>query len=295
MDCNWVAERQDAHAVGALEPDEWAEVERHLAGCPDCRRRAAELADVAAALPWALAAASPVQPPTALKARILASVPALPGPAPAGTGRGATTEGRASSETGRIASAGGALRPRPLRLSDRWRRPWGRSGALARLAAVVLLLLALGWSVRLGLALERERSRHAELAALVGQQEIVLEVVDSDKTERRVLLTTRPDACEPGTCPYGKVFTRSDLPHVVAMAARLPAPTADQAYHLWLTNAGRTELAGTLTLDEKGFGLLVFDADHAGPTYDAAEVTLQPEGASTPSGDPVLRWTASSP
>jgi hypothetical protein len=166
---------------------------------------------------------------------------------------------------------------------------------VARLAVVVLLLGALGWSVRLGLALERERALNEEMLALVGQQEVVFEVVDSDQRVRRVLRATSTEGCAPAGCPYGKLFTRTDLPHVVAMAARLPAAPAGEAYHLWLTEDGRTELAGTLETDDRGFGLLVFDADRDGPTYDAAELTLQPTGAAAPDGAPLLRWDGDDP
>ena len=77
------------------------------------------------------------------------------------------------------------------------------------------------------------------------------------------------------------------------LAARLPQPPAGQAYHLWLTSQGQTYLGGVLAVNAQGFGLLVFDADHDGPVYEAAQLTLQPEGSTAPSGSPVLTWQPS--
>jgi hypothetical protein len=142
----------------------------------------------------------------------------------------------------------------------------------------------------LSVALARERALRAEFANLVDQQEIVLEVIDSTQTTRRVLLPPEKGASN----AYGKLFTRADLPHVVTMAARLPQPPAGQAYHLWVTpTAGQTHLAGVLRVNEQGFGLLVFDADRNGPVYDDVQLSLQPVGSTAPAASPLLIWKAS--
>jgi hypothetical protein len=60
-----------------------------------------------------------------------------------------------------------------------------------------------------------------------------------------------------------------------------------------LTRQGRTQLAGVLLVNSQGFGLLVFDAGQNDPRYDAAEITLQSEGAIAPIGAPILLWKAS--
>jgi hypothetical protein len=119
----------------------------------------------------------------------------------------------------------------------------------------------------------------------VDQQEIVLEVIDSNKTERRVLLPPTGDSRA-----YGKVFTRSDMPHVVAMAARLSPPAAGDAYHLWLTRENVTFLAGTLRTNDVGFGLLLYDDSVDGPQYSRAIVTLQRLGTMAPVDSAVLMW-----
>lgn len=259
------SEQLAAYALGTLDRDEAARLETHLAACPECRQELRELVHIAAMLPAALAVDGPALP-AHLKARVMAATDPAPSPS-----------------RGLQASPNAAPGPTPVRRLN--------VTILARLAAAAVVLLSLGWSVRLAFALEQERAVAAGFAALVSQQEIVLEVVDSDETVRRVLRTTQPESCPPGACPYGKLFTRTNLQHVVAMAARLPALPAGEVYRLWLTTPRGTETPGMLTVDDKGFGLLVFDAPVASQTYDRAEVIRQPAGQLTQEGEIVLRWT----
>ena len=60
-----------AYLLGALGEDERAAFEEHLAGCPACREEVDELLPAARALPIS---AHPIDPPPALKARIMAEV-----------------------------------------------------------------------------------------------------------------------------------------------------------------------------------------------------------------------------
>jgi anti-sigma factor RsiW len=270
----------EGYALGVLEADECHAVERHLATCTECRRLAADLAATADLLPLALAVASPLRPPADLKDRVLraAQGSAIVVPKP----EVSTRPGATSAE------------PSPVGLTssvaDRWRILPGRAGrwrTVAAAALLVVLALSLLWGVRLSEALDQERALREQVAAhFTQQQEIVLEVVDADDATRLILRSPDPDSRA-----YGKLFTRSDLPHVVAMAARLPIPPQGQTYHLWLTSEGRTFLAGVLPINDQGFGLLTFDADHDGPVYEAARLTLQAAGAEAPGGETMLAWS----
>ena len=60
-----------AYLLGALDDAERAGFEEHLAGCPACRAEVDELLPAARALPISV---DPVDPPPALKARIMADV-----------------------------------------------------------------------------------------------------------------------------------------------------------------------------------------------------------------------------
>jgi anti-sigma-K factor RskA len=71
MKCAEIHPNLTAFVLGGLEPEEAAEVERHLASCPGCRRELEELRKVNRALE---AAPPPVDPPSHLKDVILARV-----------------------------------------------------------------------------------------------------------------------------------------------------------------------------------------------------------------------------
>jgi hypothetical protein len=174
------------------------------------------------------------------------------------------------------------VKPRMLRRLAPHRR-WEPFALGGFAAAVVVLAATLAWSVQLNQALAQERAFYA---ALAGQQEIVFEVIDSPQTNRIVL---RPPVS--GATSYGKVFTRPDLPYLVAMAGRLPAAPNGEAYHLWLTFAdGETVLGGVLMPNRDGFAALVYEADRNGPVPQAVRLTLQDIGAEAPEGVPALLW-----
>jgi anti-sigma factor RsiW len=286
MHCNDVRELLELYAIGALDADEHAEVAAHLAGCPTCQHLADELADVASALPEALAAVSPFRLPATAKARLFQSLNA-PTPAAASSGDpGIVHDGAALPPTlvplasGPAAGVSAALHRRAGR--------WWRLRTLGTLAAALIAVLALAWSVQLSFALARERTLRAEFDTIIsGQQALVVDIIDSPKTVKALLRATQP-----GSKAYGKIFIRPDMPNVLVMAGRLPAPPTGQAYHVWLTSGSTTRLAGELALNE-GFGALIFDAGQAGPVYDSALVVLQPQGSTSPAGTIVLQWQTS--
>jgi hypothetical protein len=247
-----IRELLEAYVLDALDPTERTRVELHLKTCANCQRLVSEYAEVASKLPQALATASQLSMPPEIKSRVFEIVAAE----------------RASTPT--------------RQTLFRWRP------RLVTWALAILLAFSLAWGFRLNVALAQERALRSEFADLVDQQEIVLEVIDSNKTTKAFLRATADDSNS-----YGKLFTRSDFPDVVAMAGRLPVPPEGGAYHLWVTQNGQTHLAGIMKVNEKGFGLLVFTADQPGPVYEAAQLILQPRGSTSPSGTPIISWQAS--
>jgi hypothetical protein len=289
MNCEQVREWLEAYGLGALDADERIRVEHHLAACPACQRLAQEYVATANLLPQALAALAPaLSPPPALRERLLQQVATAP-PEAKTVNPAATTTRPVEQESFSNRPAG--LAPAGVPAGFRWSRS---SWIIAGSALLLLVLTAVTLGTRLNIVVAQERALRAELANLFDQQEVVLEVIDSNQTVRHLLLAPEPrlPSARP---PYGKLFTRLDLPHVVAMVARLPQPPPGQAYHLWLTRQGRTELAGVLTVNEQGFGLLVFDADRNGPSYEAALLTLQTSGDTAPAGETVLVWQPAGP
>ncbi|HVC04092.1 MAG TPA: anti-sigma factor [Candidatus Acidoferrales bacterium] len=71
MNCEEATDLLALDAVGGLEPQDRAEIERHLSTCAACRQRAAQYADVASLLPAAL---DQVQPPARLRRNLMAQV-----------------------------------------------------------------------------------------------------------------------------------------------------------------------------------------------------------------------------
>ena len=270
MNCEQMRDYLEAYALDMLEPAERSIVDRHLATCADCRQLVDEITETLTALPMALAATSPLQPPSQMKDDLLRKVEAASQPA------GPTDHVSVEQASGR------RLIPFRTRGSG---RPWWM---IANVAVIALLLLSFVWGIRLVNALEEERQLRAEHAALldrvIGDQEIVFEVIGFDDTIRQSLRAQQPDSTS-----YGKLFTRPSMPFVVVMSGRLPTPSPGEAFHVWVVSEGETMLAGQLTIDEDGFGLLVFTVDEPGPSYGEAFVTLQQVGDTGPAGPEILR------
>jgi len=154
------------------------------------------------------------------------------------------------------------------------------------LAGSFVLVLALASTAALSFALDHERQLKERFARPLDQREIVLEVVDGRGTERAVL---RPP--NDRSTAYGKLFTNPRLHDVVVMSGRLPKPREDERYRVLVTRRGVTGSPGILTVNEKGFRLLVFEAGRPGLRYEAVRVTLDPAGAPPGRGRTVLSWT----
>jgi hypothetical protein len=268
MDCEQIRDLLDEYALDTLDLAQRIEVERHLATCADCRQIVEETTRALSMLPSALAVASSVEPPQRIREQLLRNVAA---------------QSHSSSVAQQPPPEQPVRRSLPF-VGQVAGLPW----RLVASITIVLFIASFTWGIRLALALEEERQLRDEHAALldevVGEQEIVFEVIGFDDTSRQFL---RPQ--QPGSTSYGKLFTRPSMPYVVVMAGRLPQPAAGETFQLWLTRGGETILGGELTIDDHGFGLLVFSADQPGPVYDSAVVTLQPSGGTEPAGLEILR------
>jgi anti-sigma-K factor RskA len=131
MDCDTIRDLAPLYVLGALEPDEAAAVRAHVASCDDAHAELQELAEPAGAL---LLEVEPVEPPSALKARLMAAAEAD------------LREGRHPSTAGAAAAALGGQPPvQPV--AQETRTPAPRAAAPAPAAAVV------------DLQVERERRR----------------------------------------------------------------------------------------------------------------------------------------
>jgi anti-sigma-K factor RskA len=121
-----------AYALNALDDDDRAAFEEHLAGCEQCAAELAGLRDTAAALAYV---PETVAPPAALRSRIL--------------------------DTAR------AERPNVVPLHRRSARSWGL-GAVAAVAVAAAVALTV-WNVSLSRSLDRERSANQKVIAVLGE------------------------------------------------------------------------------------------------------------------------------
>ena len=275
MNCDQVKQNLALYVVDALSETEQLQVVTHLTDCAHCQALLAEYELLVSTLPEALASASTITVPDQVKSRILALIEAeLTDTAPPKSVE--PTPNTLSDNTNQ-----------PQRVFEKsWITHWRQRPFIFGSLALALLLIFLFWNLRLTNTLAQERALLAKFNALLDEREIILEIVDSTETTKRFM---RPTVRQSEAPPYGKVYTRDGFHHVVAMAARLPIPLPGQAYHLWLTRDNQTFKAGTLTVNEDGFGLLVFD-DPNDLNYDEAFVTLQAIDSTVPSDQPLIRW-----
>jgi Anti-sigma-K factor rskA/Putative zinc-finger len=247
MNCDEVRELLAGFVLEALDADERAAVAHHLEQCPDCAALASALAAAAHELPLVLD---------------VLDVPALP----------ASVLERLERATARPARHG-TRRWTPL--------PRALRTPLAAAAVIALAVIAVLAAVRSQQAVADEHDLRARLIALVGQQSIVFDVVDSPHTTKALLLPGHA-----GSRAYGKIYTRSDSRDAVAFVNRLAQPTGSERYLLWIRNQRRTARAGVFSL-HAGFGYLVFHHNRRLPLQDAF-VTLQTPSP-TPAGKSVLK------
>ncbi|SRR6266851_405440 len=161
----------------------------------------------------------------------------------------------------------------------RW---WARRAIVVGGSALAVLLVAsLAWGLSLNAALAQERSLRSQLSEAAAKDEIVFDIVDARNVSKTTLRSTTDDS---PTAAYGKVFTRPDMPYVVAMVGRLPPAPDGREYHLYLD----ARLIGKLVPNDGGFAYLVVRGESVGISYQQARVLVEPVQASDASGAVVL-------
>jgi anti-sigma-K factor RskA len=244
------------YALGALDGEERARFEEHLAGgCAACagtvREHAEALADLARDVP-------PMIPPAHVKADLMRRV---------------------------AAGAGSRTSPRRRRLL-RW--TVASAAAVVGVSAFVAAFVATRYEARIGL-MARETSRiradlHRQEAELRDRLALSQGVIDllRDPASRVVALR--------GTGANAEAWARlvwHDASGGYLLVANVPAVPAGKVYELWTISAGQPRPAGVFTVDASG------RATHpVAPTrapVDVFAVTLEPEGGvPAPTGPIVL-------
>ncbi len=270
LTCDEVRDLAASFVLGALEPGEADAVRAHLASCADPHPEVAELASV---LPVLAESVALVEPPAALKDRIMAAA-------------AADLEARRSVAAPTVApavarSAVPVPFPSATERAARTVRTTAPVGTWAmRIAAVLAIALLGGWNLLLQGELGQARTYEESVAS-------VLDVAGQPGSLTAILTGEGPGG------PAGLAAVASD--GVVTLAMRDLAPTQrDQVYEAWVIGTDGTPVAlGGFRVDASGTG---FFEGEGPPTQDGIvlALTLEPgPGAIAPSSPPVATGTAS--
>lgn len=258
------------YVLGALAAADRDTFERHLAECEACHDEVRSLRGVTAALPLGVPM---IDPPAALRARVLAA--AAGGRAPAGAAQVVPLPQRSTA-----APAAGA----------------GFAAAFGWLSAAALFILASGlgfysWSLRQQIGGLEERLQDAVTRLERSEQQVTVATRAVATAEGRLAVLTAPDmtqinlAGQPAapratgrafwSRSRGLVFTASDLP---------PLP-AGRIYQVWMVLPGAPLSAGLIAPDTSGRAQEAFDTPPDVETPVAVAVTIEPAGGlPAPSG-----------
>ena len=248
-----------AYALGALRGEEKRALEAHLASCAECAAEVRGFRDVANGLGEAV---PQIDPPTALRARVVAHV-----------------ESMASGSAARHASHSGS--------TQRFSRA-GWLALAASLVAAVLGFYALSLRdrvqvLRQELADARERAENAERVV----QTIQIRVANLQRASEIVGASDVADikmiGQGPGSAAYGRAFV-SRSRGVAFMAQNLPPLEPGKTYQLWVVTKDKVAIpAGVFAPESTGSAAVTTTLQL--PNAAAVAVTLEPAGGlPAPSG-----------
>ncbi len=265
--------------LGALAPEEEAAVRDHLASCPEPHPEIEELGGV---VPYLAESLEPVEPPTSLRARILAAAAAeRPGPVDA-----TAPAPSAAAPAGAPATSAPAPVPFPTAAERTVRaaaRP-SRLGTWAMGIAAILVVAVLGaWNLQLQ---GRLNSVEQDLAAATAYQQGVARVlaVASQDGAQVAILTATPDA---PTRAAGLAATAPDGTVVISMHDLVPT-TGTQVYEAWVIVGENAPVPlGGFEVGPAGTGVFSGSTALAEPGAILALTLEAAPGATTPN-PPVL-------
>lgn len=277
------------YALDALSAEEREEVERYVAGNPEAQLRLAEL--LATATDFG-ETATPITPPPAIKAGLMARIEA--GARETQTADMRSTAGRRPPMTERRQPA------RPGRRS--W---WSWAPAAGLALALVALLLTGGLLLNQSRRIDRLQSTIAALETTVAGLEGDLGALRVQNEELRGQLRAREDQLASLLAPGAVTIALGDQTgehpeaggaltidpasgEAVLSVANLPPLDETQIYQAWLIVEGAPVSVGTFNVDHNGAAHHTI-AGVAPGSFDAVGISIEPAGGSEqPTPDQII-------
>ena len=256
MDCKKAEELLPSYALNALSEQETVLVEAHLTTCHWCSTLLREHLQVAAVLAQA---AEHSELPQGLKRRTLRAVE--------------SQRRKEQRKAGPTVAAG------------RW--------LLGATASLVVLLLAagIGISIHMSRQIDDLRNENTELASRLAQgdenlvnmfleQRFVSYVMASPDKQVLSLQGVRgvPEA-------QGVLMIAAQGDIAILMARGLEPSSGDDGYQVWLSKDGQSDVMGSLSVDQRGWGVLMLWADQPITSFQTVEVTKDMDEDSATSTD----------
>ncbi len=262
-----------AYALGALDAADRVAFEQHLRECSACASEVRSLQPVVDGLAQVVPL---VDPPAALRERVLAAAAGRPLPAPRAAG---------SRPPAPVSRPVGPLAAPPIN--------W----AWLATAASVLLVIGLGiyvWQLRDRLTEVERRLDEATARAAASETQVAALQRASLDVRTTALVIGAPDllrvdlAGQGGSAAKARAFW-SRAHGLVFTAVDLPALPPGKVYQLWVVGAQAPVSAGIFEPDAAGRATTIVEAGRQFPEPAAFAVTLEPAGGvPQPTGDKVL-------
>ncbi len=306
MDCREAAELLDSYVLGALDPREREEVERHLAGCADCEIQLSEAGELAVQMAYSV---PPLVAPDRVKAglfeRIERSGPIAAGPH------------RSSGVMDMLRAMGGF-----------WRASAGYAGvAMAAGFAVAVIVGGVWFNDRLDTVrqensvlkarLDDVEAMESELTSVINDHVEVLsedqhslatmvkemsesegEMMDMIKDQQdmaymlaspdklvSVLTSTSQAPAATGSEARGLIIFEGEGGSAFLTTRQLPANEIGSLYRVWLVRHGFRHDAGVFSVDPTGYGQAVIIPVGSWDEIEAIEITAVNSGESVLQGD----------
>ena len=245
------AEDLSLYALGSLQGEERAALEKHLQECSECRRELELLRGDMALL--ALSTSGPV-PPTRSRQRLLEAIRKEP----------------------RVRASSAAQKSNWWV----WALPWAMAAALA---IVVVVLLSNNAQLRETVAGLRQQSAEQE-AQLQRARDVVMTLTATDAMRVTLVAAKTPPQ------PQGKAIYVRDRSSLIFLATNLPALPQGKAYELWLIPVvGAPVPAGVFRPDARGSATVVNPPLPPRAEARTFAITVEPEqGSPSPTSQPIM-------